>query len=85
VTWRGAFSGALALIALEAVVRSNTSAGRVGQLLEDVAGIVRRVLDPTVAAIPDLRGAGHPENPAHVGPPGYPPNHPDNPDNKNTT
>lgn len=52
---RGIVSGALLLIALEAVVRSDASAGRLGQLLNGVGGIVRKAMSPTVPAIPDLR------------------------------
>lgn len=50
------FSGALALIALEAVIRTDASAGRIGSLLTGLATITRRVMSPAVPAIPDLAG-----------------------------
>lgn len=52
MSWRGVFTGALMLIALEAVVRTNQSADRVGGLLEDLGGLVRRAMSPAVPAIP---------------------------------
>lgn len=55
VSLRGIFAGALLLIALEAVVRTNKSADRFGQLLETIAGGTERVLSPAIPAIPDLR------------------------------
>lgn len=55
MSWRGVFTGALALIALEAVVRSNQSADRFGQLFQITAGGIARLLSPAVPAIPDLR------------------------------
>lgn len=55
MTWRGVFTGALALIALQAVVSSNQSAERFGGLLTDIGDIVRAVVSPAVPAIPDLR------------------------------
>lgn len=58
VTWRGVFAGALALIALEAVLRTDASADRAGGLLVSVAGVVERILSPAVPAIPDLAGIG---------------------------
>ena len=54
MSWRGVFSGALALIALEAVVRTNTSAARVGGLLTGIGNLTRSALSPHVPAIPDL-------------------------------
>lgn len=56
MTWRGVFTGALALIALEAIVRTNQSADRFGGLLVSAANLVDRVLSPAVPAIPDLTG-----------------------------
>ncbi len=56
MTWRGVFTGALALIALEAVLRTNQSADRFGGLLNDVGEIVEAIVSPMVAAIPDRRG-----------------------------
>ncbi len=58
MSWRGLFTGALTLVALQAVVSSNAAAGRVGDMLEHVADLARRLLDPSVPAIPDLAGAG---------------------------
>jgi uncharacterized membrane protein YgcG len=57
MTWRGVFSGALALIALEAVVHSPKSAGRVGDLLTGVADLVTKAMSPAVALIPDRSAA----------------------------
>lgn len=51
---RGAMSAALGLIALQAV-SSKKGSGRISGLLTDVNGLVLRVLDPTVPAIPDRR------------------------------
>jgi len=59
VTWRGVFSGALALIALEAAIRTPESAGRVGELLRSVAGLVQSAMSPAVPLVPDLAGAGY--------------------------
>jgi hypothetical protein len=58
VTWRGAFTGALLLIALEAVVRTSESANRVGGFLETGGDLVRRVMSPAVPLIPDTRVMG---------------------------
>lgn len=55
MTWRGVFTGILALVALETVVRTNESAGRFGALLEGAGAITRRVMSPAVAAIPETR------------------------------
>lgn len=52
---RGFVSGALLLIALEAVVRTDASAGRLGSLLAGVGSLVRSAMSPNVPAIPDLR------------------------------
>lgn len=56
MSWRGVFTGALALIALQAALQSNESAGRVGGLLTTVARLVESALSPGVAAVPDTRG-----------------------------
>lgn len=56
MSWRGAFTGALALIALEAILRTNQSADRFGGLLVSAASLVDRVMSPAVPAIPDLTG-----------------------------
>lgn len=53
--WRGLFGAWLALAALQAIGSSSAATGRVGGALSGVAGLVRRALDPTVPAIPDLR------------------------------
>lgn len=55
MSWRGIFSGALVLIALEAVVRTDRSADRFGSMFTAVAAVVDRVMSPEVPAIPDLR------------------------------
>lgn len=54
--WQPVLKGVLALALLEAALSSNAASGRVGQLLEGVAGLVSHALSPTVPAIPDLRG-----------------------------
>lgn len=53
---RGVLAGALVLIALQTLVQSS-AAGRVAGLLGVPGQIARRIVDPTVAAIPDLRPA----------------------------
>lgn len=58
MTGRGVVSGALALIALQAVTSSDQAAGRVGGMLAAVGKLVRHVVDPAVPAIPDLSGSG---------------------------
>lgn len=58
MTFRGFFAAVLALVALEAVVRTNESADRVGTLLETAGDLARRVMSPAVAAIPDRRTTG---------------------------
>jgi hypothetical protein len=55
---RTVLAGMLGLGLLEAAVSSTASAGRAGGLLTAVATCINRVLDPTVAAIPDLRKHG---------------------------
>ena len=55
MSWRGVFTGALALIALEVLLRSEESVGRFGQMLEGVGDLARRFLSPTVPAIPNVR------------------------------
>jgi hypothetical protein len=54
---RGAAGAWLGLIALQAVV-SRGGTGVVGGLLSDVDGLVQRVLDPSVPAIPDRAKGG---------------------------
>lgn len=51
-TARAAATACLGLIALQAVSTDGGS-GRISQLLADANGILQRVLDPTVPAIPD--------------------------------
>lgn len=51
---RGVLTAWLSLIALQAVGSSGGS-GRVGDAFRDLNGIVGRVLDPAVPAIPDRR------------------------------
>lgn len=48
-------AGVLGLALLEAATSSNKAAGRVGDLLDGIAGVISHVLSPTVPAIPDLR------------------------------
>lgn len=55
MTWRGVLAGLLGLAALHALVSRAESADRAGQLLTRAGGIVRRLLDPAVPAIPDMR------------------------------
>lgn len=51
VAW--AFTTALGLVTLQALA-TREAPGRIGDLLTDANRIVQRVLDPDVAAIPDL-------------------------------
>lgn len=51
VAW--AFTTALGLVTLQALA-TRDAPGRIGDLLTDANKIVQRVLDPDVAAIPDL-------------------------------
>lgn len=51
------FSGVLVLVALEAVVRTEASAGRFGGLLEGAGALIRSAMSPAVPAIPDLSGS----------------------------
>jgi hypothetical protein len=53
-TLRGVFGAWLGLIALQAVSTSGGS-GRVAEAFRDLDGILQRVLDPKVPAIPDRR------------------------------
>lgn len=57
MSWRGIFTGALALIALEAILRTDESAERLGGLLEAVGDLWRKASSPAVALIPDLAGS----------------------------
>ncbi|MDR6212178.1 hypothetical protein QE364_003909 [Nocardioides zeae] len=52
---RGVLVGVLALVALEAAVRTSESAKRVGGLVTKVASLTNSALSPTVALIPDTR------------------------------
>ena len=54
MSWRGIFTGALTLIALQTLVSSDQAAGRFGSMLSSIAGLARRAIDPSVPAIPDL-------------------------------
>lgn len=61
MSWRGVLSGSLALIALQASLSSDEATGRVGRMFGHVADLARRLIDPSIAAIPDLStGAGSP-------------------------
>lgn len=55
---RSILAGALALVALEAVVSTPAAAGRFGSMLTGTGKLVRHLLDPSVPAIPDVTGAG---------------------------
>jgi hypothetical protein len=52
---RGAAVGALGLTAMHAIVATPQGPGRVGGLLENAGGLVRRFISPAVPAIPDRR------------------------------
>lgn len=54
MSWRGIFTGTLLLAGLEAVVSSNQSGERFGNLITAAGSILSHFLDPTVPAIPDL-------------------------------
>lgn len=56
--WQPILSGVLGLALLEAALSSTDASGRIGQLLNGVAGLVSHVLSPAVPAIPDLRKHG---------------------------
>jgi len=67
VAW--AFTTALGLVTLQALA-TREAPGRIGDLLTDANRIIQRVLDPDVAAIPDLaagRAGGQPAAPATPG------------------
>jgi hypothetical protein len=55
-TLRGVLTAWLGLIALYTV--GNAGSGRVAEAFDDVAGLIERVLDPTVPGVPDRRLAG---------------------------
>ena len=57
MSWRGVLTGALALIAHEALVRTPASADRFGGIFTGIASLVERIMSPAVAAIPDLSGS----------------------------
>ena len=65
----GAFSAWLGLIALQALASTGGS-GRVAEAFTDADRLIKRLLDPTVPAIPDLRtaSAGSPAPAAGPGP-----------------
>lgn len=52
---RGFIAGGLALALLQAFVSSSTASDNVGTLFTIANSIASRVIDPTVALIPDLR------------------------------
>lgn len=54
---RGVIVGALGLTALEAVVSSQTGTENVSTLIGLVSSAFRRLVDPSVPLIPDLRKA----------------------------
>lgn len=51
---RGVLAGSLGLITLQAVLSSNSSAARTGQLATGIAGLVAHAVSPAVPLIPDL-------------------------------
>lgn len=53
---RGVVMGVFALSALEAFVSNPKAPDRAGTLFDLAAGAVRRLVDPTVALIPDRTG-----------------------------
>lgn len=55
---RGAVAAWLGLITLQAVA-SKGGSGRVASAFADLSGLVDRVIDPAVPAIPDRRGPSH--------------------------
>lgn len=58
MSWRGVFSGVLALVALEAVLRSEQSAARFGGIFKDIGALAEHIISPAVPAIPDIAGVG---------------------------
>lgn len=52
---RGLFAGAIALSLLEALVSTPAAAGNAGVLFTAAAATVRRLIDPSVPLVPDLR------------------------------
>ncbi|MBB3043923.1 hypothetical protein [Nocardioides soli] len=58
MTWRGVFTGILALVALQALVGRRDSAERVGEGFEWLSTLASAALDPSKPAIPDLAGVG---------------------------
>lgn len=54
--FRGVLAGVLVLVALEAVLSTDTAANRTSGVFGALAGLVDRLLDPNVAAIPDRSG-----------------------------
>jgi hypothetical protein len=68
-TLRGVFAMWLALIALQTLTGKGAS-GRVASAFDDVNGLLVRVLDAKVPALPDRRTTANP-NPATVAPGRY--------------
>lgn len=60
MSWRGFLSGSLLLIALQASLSSDEATGRVGRMFSGIGDLARRLIDPSVAAIPDLSSGGGP-------------------------
>lgn len=56
---RGILAGSLLLVALQSALGSDEATSRVGKGFGHVADLARRLIDPSVAAIPDL-AAGDP-------------------------
>jgi hypothetical protein len=58
VSWRGVFAGVLGLVALEAILRTEASAGRFGAMVASLGNVARYAMSPMVPAIPDRSEAG---------------------------
>jgi len=55
---RGMFAGFLALTLLDAVLRSKAGTEQIGTVLSTADNAFRRLTDPSIPAIPDLRQSG---------------------------
>lgn len=66
MSWRGVFSGVLALVALEAIVRTNASATRFGAMFTALGSAAEWFMSPSVPGIPDIAGRGTPDPLSHL-------------------
>jgi len=55
-TFTGLTTGFIALTALEAVLSSKASAGRVGGIFTSVNAVFQHIADPTIPLLPDRSG-----------------------------